>query len=205
MNLQHIYDGRIEEGVQMIRKRKIANYYMKEQGFTRQEAYETAEKTQPEFEAAHAVYLALFNDAKPTFADRTKSEKALSVYQVASLIALLGFIVWLFSKGHLSHAHVIDNFLLIALAINLALISYWNEKITEKIHARKTKEIFKNDPEAIKKLAQVEEIKRTIFRAEHRGISLVKERQKEQSIEPSKLSKTSTIDKIQQVKNNIKK
>jgi Tfp pilus assembly PilM family ATPase len=28
MNLQHIHDLRIEEGVQMIRKRKIAKYYI---------------------------------------------------------------------------------------------------------------------------------------------------------------------------------
>ncbi|MGO2890975.1 hypothetical protein [Enterococcus devriesei] len=205
MNLQHIYDGRIEEGVQMIRKRKIAKYYMKEQGFTKREAYETAEKTQPEFEAGRAVYLALFNEAKPTFADRTGREKALRVYQVFSFIALLCYVVWLFNNGYLSHARVTDNFLLIALAINLALISYWNEKTTEKIHDRKTKALFKNDPEAIKKLAQVEEIKRTIFRAEHRGISLVEERKKAEGDETSEINKIITLDKIKHFKNKIKK
>lgn len=205
MNLQHIYDDRIEEEVQMIRKRTIAKYYMKEQGFTKQEAYETAEKTQPELEAGRAVYLALFNDAKPTFADRTAREKVLRVYQVFSLIALFCYVFWLFNTGYLSHARVTDNFLLIALAINLAIISYWNEKTTETIHDRKTKALFKNDPEALKKLAQVEEIKRTIFRAEYRGISLVEERKKEKGDEPKKISKIITLDKIKQFRDKNKK
>ena len=100
MNLQHIHDLRIEEGVQMIRKRKIAKYYMKQQGFTKKEAYDTAIKTQPEFAEARNLYLALFNEAKPIFADRNEREKALRVYQVFSMIALICFVIWLFSNGY---------------------------------------------------------------------------------------------------------
>lgn len=209
MNLQNIHNARIEEGVQMIRKRKVAKYYMKAQGFAKKEAYETAKNTQPEFVEARNLYLALYHDAKPVFADRSEKEKALRVYQVFSVLALVCFVAWLFSNGYLNGSTVTDNFLLIALVINLAITSYFDEKVTERIHERKTRELLRHSPDALNKLAQVEEIKRNIFRAEHRGIKLVEE----QKVEAEKLaekqpeteSKIITMDKIKALRNKIKK
>ena len=175
MNLQNIHYNRIEEGIQMIRKGKIAKYYINQQGFAKKEAYETAKKTQPKFAEARNLYLALYHEAKPVFADRNEREKALRVYQVFSFIALICFVVWLFSNGYLVRSSVTDNFLLIALAINLATTSYFDEKVTERIHDRKTKLLLRHETEALRKLAEVEEIKRSIFRAEHRGLKLVEE------------------------------
>lgn len=205
MNLQHIHDPRIEEGVQMIRKRKIAKYYMKEQGFSKKEAYDTANKTQSEFAKARSLYLELFAEAKPVFADRDKREKALRVYQVFSTIALICFVLWLFNNGYLNGSNVTDNFLLIALTINLAVASYFDEKVTERIHERKTKELLRHESEAIRKLAQVEEIKRNIFRAEHRGIALVEEKRKEAKKKPESETKIITIGKIKALREKIKK
>ncbi|MDT2673580.1 hypothetical protein [Enterococcus dongliensis] len=160
----------------MIRKRKIINYYMKKQGFTKHDANKTADKTRPEFIEARTIYLTLFNDTKPTFADRTEHEKILRVYQVFSSIALFCYIIWLFLNGYLSRAQVADNFLLILLLINLAIISLLNEKITEKIHDKKINKLFQEDPEALKKLLRIEEIKREVFRAEYPEIKLVENR-----------------------------
>lgn len=206
MNLQHIHDSTIEEGVQMIRKRKIAKYYMKEQGFSKKEAYETAKKTQPEFVQARNTYLALFNEAKPLFADRSRKEKALRVYQVFSTIALICFVLWLFNNGYINGSSVTDNFLLIGLVINLAIASYFDEKVTERIHIKKTTELLKHAPEAIDKLAQVEEIKRTIFRAEYRGIKLVQQQKKEASEHPvEEQPKILSLEKIRALRSKIKK
>jgi hypothetical protein len=205
MNLQNIHDLRIEEGVQMIRKRKIAKYYMKVQGFAKKEAYETAQKTQPEFAEARKLYLALYYEAKPVFADRSKKEKALRVYQVFSIIALICFVIWLFNNGYVNGSSVTDNFLLIALIINFAVTSYFDEKVTERIHERKTRELFRHDPEALYKLAQVEEIKRNIFRAEHRGIKLVEEHKEENEKQSENQSKIISIDKLKALRNKIKK
>lgn len=179
MNLQNIHYNRIEEGIQMIRKGKIAKYYINQQGFAKKEANETAKKTQPKFAEARNLYLALYHEAKPVFADRNEREKALRVYQVFSFIALICFVVWLFSNGYLVRSSVTDNFLLIALAINLATTSYFDEKVTERIHDRKTKLLLRHETEALRKLAEVEEIKRSIFRAEHRGLKLVEEHSEE--------------------------
>ncbi|MDU5335561.1 hypothetical protein [Enterococcus sp.] len=205
MNLQNIHDLRIEEGVQMIRKRKITKYYIKEQGFAKKEAQETAKKTQSEFAEARRLYLALFYEAKPVFADRNEKEKVLRVYQVFSFLALICFVIWLFSNGYLNGSNVTDNFLLIALVINFAIISYFDEKITERIHVRKTKELLRHEPDAIAKLAQVEEIKRNIFRAEHRGIKLVEEQKEEAAKNPETSSKVITIEKIKAFRGKIKK
>ncbi|WP_413537843.1 hypothetical protein [Enterococcus malodoratus] len=205
MNLQNIHDLRIEEGVQMIRKRKIAKYYMKEQGFDKREAYEAAKKTQPEFAEARHLYLALFYEAKPVFADRNEKEKALRVYQVFSTIALLCFVIWLFSNGYLNKSSVTDNFLLIALVINLAITSYFDEKVTERIHDRKTKELLRYEPEALEKLAHVEQIKRNIFRAEHRGLKLVEENKEEAKKNPEPPTKIVTMEKIKALRDKIKK
>lgn len=205
MNLQNIHDLRIEEGVQMIRKRKIAKYYMKEQGFAKKEAYETAKKTQPEFAEARNLYLALFYEAKPIFADRTEKEKALRVYQVFSVIALICFVIWLFSNGYLDGSSVTDNFLLIALVINVAITCYFDEKVTERIHERKIKDLLRYKSEAINKLKQVEEIKRNIFRAEHRGIALVEERKEEIEKNSEPQSKIITLEKIKALRTKMKK
>lgn len=206
MNLQHVHDFTIEEGVQMIRKRKIAKYYMKERGFSKKEAYETARKTQPEFVEARSIYLDLFSEAKPVFADRNEKEKALRVYQVFSTIALICFVLWLFSKGYINGSSVTDNFLLIAVVLNLAVTSYFDEKVTERIHVRKTTELLRHEPESIEKLAKVEEIKRNIFRAEYRGIKLV-EKQREEAAEnqtevPAKIV---SMDKLRELKDKFKK
>ncbi|MGM0166688.1 hypothetical protein IGI39_001650 [Enterococcus sp. AZ135] len=205
MNLQNIHDLGIEEGVQMIRKRKIAKYYMKVQGFAKKEARETAENTQPEFVEARNLYLALFYEAKPVFADRNRKEKALRVYQVFSFLALICFVAWLFNNGYLNGSSVTDNFLLIALMINLAITSYFDEKVTERIHEQKTRELLRYDREALDKLAQVEEIKRNIFRAEHRGIKLVEEQKEETEKQSEVHSKIITIEKIKDLHNRIKK
>jgi len=205
MNLQNIHDLGIEEGVQMIRKRKIAKYYMKVQGFAKKEARETAENTQPEFVEARNLYLALFYEAKPVFADRNRKEKALRVYQVFSFLALICFVAWLFNNGYLNGSSVTDNFLLIALMINLAITSYFDEKVTERIHEQKTRELLRYDREALGKLAQVEEIKRNIFRAEHRGIKLVEEQKEETEKQSEVHSKIITIEKIKDLHNRIKK
>ncbi|MGX7203699.1 hypothetical protein [Enterococcus pingfangensis] len=169
----------------MIRKRKIVKYYIKKQGLTKQEASKTANKTQPEFTEARNVYLSIFKETKPTFADRTEREKILRVYQVFSLIALLCYIFWLFLNGYLDRARVADNFLLIILLINLAVISILNEKISGKIHDQKLKKLFHEEPEALKKLMRVKTIKRDIFRAEHREIKLVEKRKEVESNEPA--------------------
>lgn len=205
MNLQNIHDLRIEEGVQMIRKRKIAKYYMKQQGFTKKEAYDTALKTQPEFAEARNLYLALFYEAKPVFADRDEREKTLRVYQVFSVIALICFVIWLFSNGYLDGSSVTDNFLLIALVINVAITSYFDEKVTERIHERKIKELLRYRSEASKKLQQVEEIKRNIFRAEHRGLTLVEERKVEDEKNAEPQSKIITFEKIKALRGKMKK
>ncbi|MBO0450633.1 hypothetical protein [Candidatus Enterococcus murrayae] len=205
MNLHNIHDPRIEEGVQMIRKRKIAKYYMKVQGFAKKEAHETAKNTQPEFAEARRLYLALFYEAKPVFADRSEKEKALRVYQVFSFLALICFVAWLFSNGYLNGSSVTDNFLLIALVINFAVTSYFDEKVTERIHERKTRELLRHKPEALNKLVQVEEIKRNIFRAEHRGIKLVEEQKEEAEKQPDAQEKIITLEKIKALRNKIKK
>lgn len=189
----------------MIRKRKIAKYYMKVQGFAKKEARETAENTQPEFVEARNLYLALFYEAKPVFADRNRKEKALRVYQVFSFLALICFVAWLFNNGYLNGSSVTDNFLLIALMINLAITSYFDEKVTERIHEQKTRELLRYDREALGKLAQVEEIKRNIFRAEHRGIKLVEEQKEETEKQSEVHSKIITIEKIKDLHNRIKK
>lgn len=99
---------------------------------------------------------------------------------------------------------VTDNFLLIALIINFAVTSYFDEKVTERIHERKTRELFRHDPEALYKLAQVEEIKRNIFRAEHRGIKLVEEHKEENEKQSENQSKIISIDKLKALRNKIK-
>ncbi|MBM7711775.1 hypothetical protein [Enterococcus xiangfangensis] len=182
----------------MIRKRKIVHYYMKKQGFTKQEADKTADKTQPEFTEARNVYLSIFKETKPTFADRTEREKILRVYQVFSLIALFCYIIWLFLNGYLNHARVSDNFLLIILLINLAIVSILNEKISGRIHDRKLKNFFNDDPEALKKLIRVETIKRDIFRAEQREIKLV-EASKEAQANESEEKQNKIIETIKKI------
>lgn len=203
MNLQTISDLS-EEGVQMIQRRKIANYYMKKHGFAKKEAYETADKTQPEFVEARNLYLALFQESKPNFADRTEKEKALRVYQVFSTIALVCFVMWLFNNDYLSNFRVTDNFLLLALVINLVITSYFDEKVTERIHLRKTKELFRHEPESLQKLAQVEEIKRNIFRAEHRGLKLIKD-QNEAEKQPQIQKSNRVLEKLKTFHNKIRK
>lgn len=205
MTLQNIQNYKIEEGVQMIRKRKIAKYYINEQDFSKKEAYDTAKKTQPEFAEARKIYLELFEQAKPKFIDRTEREKVLRVYQVFSTIALICFVLWLFNNGYLNGSSVTDNFLLIALVINLATTSYFDEKVTERIHERKTKELLRHEPEAIRKLVQVEEIKRNISRAEHRGITLVEEKKEAAEKTPEPESKIITIEKLKALRDKIKK
>ncbi|MFC4771540.1 hypothetical protein [Enterococcus hermanniensis] len=181
IKFQLFHDFRIVEGVQMIKKRNIEKYYIKDQHFLKEEARKTADKTFPEFNEARDIYLKLFNETKPSFADRNDREKILKVYQVFSAIALFCYTIWLFNNGYLQGSSVTNNFLLIAVVINVGISSYFNEKVTERIHNQKIHELFKNDQPSLVKLARVEEIKRNIFRAEHRGLSLVEERREKEA------------------------
>ncbi|WP_332580652.1 hypothetical protein [Enterococcus sp.] len=205
MHFQLVHDLRIVEGVQMIKKRNIEKYYIKERHFLKEEAHKTADKTFPEFKEARDIYLELFEETKPAFSDRTEREKILKVYQVFSVFALVCYIIWLFNQGYLQGSSVANNFLLIAVIINVGISSYFNEKVTERIHNKKTYELFKNDQQSLVKLARVEEIKRNIFRAEHRGISLVEERRKGENKEPEKSVRIQFQELAKKIKNRNKK
>lgn len=204
MNLQMIQDFRMQEGVQMIRKRKIANYYRKEKGFTKKEAEKTANQTQGEFLKAQELYLGLFETSKPTFADRNDREKALKIYQIFNMVALLFWLLWLLVHGYLDGSNVTDNFILILLIISLAITSYLDEKIAAKIHLQKSNKLFKTELSALKQLAEVEETKRAIFRAEHRGIDLIEAKQSKEN-SPTEPQIKVILTKIRELKTKLTK
>ena len=108
-------------------------------------------------------------------------------------------------SGYLDGSSVTDNFLLIALVINVATTSYFDEKVTERIHEKKIKKLLRDRSEASRKLQKVEEIKRNIFRAEHRGLTLVEERKVEDEKNTEPQSKIITLEKIKALRGKMKK
>ncbi|MGM0239653.1 hypothetical protein [Enterococcus sp. AZ103] len=163
----------------MIKLKHLSRYYRKEKNYSKSEARKLAEKTQPSLEAAENIYLSIYDETQPKFYEKSSKEKKWYAYQWVSLIIFAIYFLIVLRNGFFTRTASFSHFFLLVLAGNLYNAIRVNLKINQMLHEQRIAAVLESDLIVNEKLADVEKLKKRIFRQEQKGNELRLAREKQ--------------------------
>ncbi|GCF93723.1 hypothetical protein NRIC_16140 [Enterococcus florum] len=136
-------------------------YYIKEREMTPEQATFHWEKTHEQYEELELLFLSLYEETKPSFKERPKEMKFLTIYQYASFGLI--FVIPLFLiAAETTRTELFYVVVFMILVGNFAISAAVNHKKTGELHEQKAAQLLAEDEEILEKLYKIQQIEREI-------------------------------------------